>query len=85
MATGRCELELETNHSYIYSLAWSQDGTKLALGSKDKTIEIWNAATGEYISKLEGHETSVNVMAWSYGRLNLPMKINKSYLLDKSL
>ena len=36
----------------VYSVAWSPDGTKLASGSADKTVRIWEAATGKELSQL---------------------------------
>ncbi|HEU4783235.1 MAG TPA: WD40 repeat domain-containing protein, partial [Ktedonobacterales bacterium] len=30
----------------VNGLAWSPDGTKIASASSDKTVMIWNAATG---------------------------------------
>jgi WD40 repeat protein len=39
----------------VNALAWSPDGTKLASGSDDKTILIWNPVTGEELCKLTGH------------------------------
>ena len=41
------------SHSdYVCSVAWSPDGTKLASGSDDKTVRIWEAATGKQLCSL---------------------------------
>ena len=39
----------------VWSVAWSPDGTKLASGSEDKTVKIWNAKTGQCVSTLTGY------------------------------
>ena len=45
-----------SGHSdYVCSAAWSPDGTKLASGSNDKTVKIWNPATGECLWMVRGH------------------------------
>jgi WD40 repeat protein len=31
----------------VYSVAFNDDGTKVVSGSWDKTIKVWNVATGE--------------------------------------
>ncbi|MBU7582993.1 MAG: TIR domain-containing protein [Nostoc sp. TH1S01] len=49
----------------ITQIAWSSDGKKLASASKDYTIRLWSAETGELISVLEGHTDTVVGIAWS--------------------
>ena len=49
----------------IYSLAFHPDGTKLASGSVDKTIRIWNVADGKELNKLDGHPDDVYAVAFS--------------------
>jgi WD40 repeat protein len=41
----------------VRSVAWTPDGKKIASGSNDKTIKVWNAQTGQCVST-HGH-TSV--------------------------
>jgi WD40 repeat protein len=43
---------------FVMSVAWNNDGTKLASGSCDKTVRIWavgSAGTFECQSTLSGH------------------------------
>jgi WD40 repeat protein len=49
----------------VYCLAFHPDGTKLASGSVDLTIRIWNAAHGTELSKLDGHPDHVYSLAFS--------------------
>ena len=37
------------------SVAWSPDGTRIASGSDDKTVKLWNANTGQCEATLSGH------------------------------
>ena len=37
----QCLQTLEGHSSYVYSVAYSPDGTKIISGSADKTIKIW--------------------------------------------
>ena len=49
----------------VLSICWSPDGTKLASGSEDRTIKIWNPVTGECLSTFHGHskDNTVHVHA----------------------
>lgn len=43
----------------IRSVAWSPDGTRLASGSADRTVRVWDASTGEQIRTLVDSESPV--------------------------
>ena len=49
----------------VTSVAWSPDGERLATGSFDKTAKVSDAATGEIMLSLSGHEDWVLCVAWS--------------------
>ncbi len=49
----------------VYSVAWSPDGTRLASGSNDKTVQIWNARDGSQLFTYRGHSDGVWSVVWS--------------------
>ena len=52
----------------VMSVAWNNDGTKLASGNVDNTVRIWSvgsAGTFECQSPLNGHSRSVTSVAWN--------------------
>ncbi|KAL4750011.1 WD40-repeat-containing domain protein [Aspergillus terricola var. indicus] len=46
---------LEGHSAGVWSVAFSPDGKQLASGSSDKTIKLWDPATGDLQQTLEGH------------------------------
>lgn len=65
MQTGS-ELRTLTGHSnWIKSLAVSSDGQKLASGSNDRSIRVWEVASGKQLVRLEGHEGPIEALAFS--------------------
>ena len=47
----------------VRSVAWSPDSKKIASGSNDKTIKVWNAQTGQCASTLIGHSGYVTAVS----------------------
>ncbi|KAJ6008970.1 hypothetical protein N7522_003986 [Penicillium canescens] len=60
-----CLQTLEGHSHSVLGIAWSQDGSRLASGSHDNTVKIWDPITGQCTSTLEGHSDSVKSIAWS--------------------
>ncbi|KAK4159680.1 WD40-repeat-containing domain protein [Cladorrhinum sp. PSN259] len=48
-----------------------KDTRLLASGSYDKTVKIWDPATGKCVLTLKGHSNSVYSVAWSYDAARL--------------
>ncbi|MDF5730295.1 MAG: serine/threonine protein kinase, partial [Rhizonema sp. PD38] len=59
------ERTLTGHSSWVISVAISPDGNTLASGSNDKTIKLWNLATGEQTRTLQGHSDLVHSVAIS--------------------
>ena len=43
--SGKVNSTLSGHSSYVFSVAWNNDGTKLASGSYDKTVRIWSVGS----------------------------------------
>ncbi|OCH83940.1 WD40 repeat-like protein, partial [Obba rivulosa] len=57
---------LEGHRGWVTSVAFSPDGGHIVSGSHDKTLQIWDAATGKSVTTpLEGHRYSVTSVAFS--------------------
>jgi len=44
---------------------WSPDSTRIASGSYDKTVQIWEATTGKHFFNYDGHLAGVYTVDWS--------------------
>ncbi|EMD58222.1 hypothetical protein COCSADRAFT_351273 [Bipolaris sorokiniana ND90Pr] len=60
-----CRSTLEGHSDYISAIAFSSDGQLVASGSRDKTVRLWETATGTCRSTLEGHSDYVSAVAFS--------------------
>ena len=49
----------------VNAVAWSPDGKRVASGSDDTTVQVWNVSNGSHIFTYHGHTDAVNTVAWS--------------------
>ena len=60
-----CTQTLEGHSGYVRSVAFSPDSKRVASGSYDRTIKIWDPTTGTCTQTLKGHSGSVRSVAFS--------------------
>ncbi len=56
---------IETGLKDIQCVSCSQDNNLIAIGSKDKTIRIWNLENNEEITTLSGHRMAIKSLCFS--------------------
>ncbi|KAL4983327.1 WD40-repeat-containing domain protein [Aspergillus falconensis] len=56
---------LEGHEDWVMAVAFSPDGQVVVSASNDKTIRLWDTATGAVKQTLEGHGDSINAVAFS--------------------
>ena len=49
----------------VQTVTWSPDSNRVASGSLDTTIQVWDALSGEHVALYTGHTDAVNTVAWS--------------------
>ena len=62
---GQAEQTLEGHSDSVTSVVFSPDGSKVASGSGDGTVRVWNVATGQAEQSLEGHSDWVTSFVFS--------------------
>jgi eukaryotic-like serine/threonine-protein kinase len=49
----------------VMAIAWSPNGSRIASGSHDKTVQVWDASDGSHAFTYHGHSDWVPSVAWS--------------------
>jgi WD40 repeat protein len=49
----------------VLTVAWSPDGTRIASGEHDSTVQIWDTRTGKHLFTYPHHFNTVYSVAWS--------------------
>lgn len=66
VATHRVLTTLSSKQHIVRSMAFTPDAKTLAAGGwGDDRVKLWNVATGDQIASLEGHDNTVNGLAFS--------------------
>src|SRR5262247_1313105 len=58
-------LSILRHNGFVTSVAFSPDGKRLATGSFDRTVKLWDADTGQELLTLKGHSDRVSSVAFS--------------------
>jgi WD40 repeat protein len=56
---------MQGHSSFVNSVAWSPDGSRIVSGSYDETVRIWDVANAHEVATLTGHTQSVESVDWS--------------------
>ena len=64
-------LGIGSNTASVLSVSFSPDGARLASGSGDDTVRLWEVATGQQQAVLEGHTAHVSSVSFSPDGLTL--------------
>lgn len=54
LQTSKCTVTLQ-HKDLVTSFAWNYNGTQIATASRDKTLRVWDARSGELLSSGKGH------------------------------
>lgn len=65
MQTGQRVAALTRHTGAVTDLAFSANGSRLATGSADGTVRVWDPHTGEQLLVLRGHSAAVSSVSFS--------------------
>lgn len=55
-----------TGHTQpVNTVTWSPDGTRIASGGNDNTVQVWDSSTGKRFFSFTKHTNQVTAVAWS--------------------
>ncbi|MGH3934124.1 MAG: eIF2A-related protein [Pseudonocardiaceae bacterium] len=65
LVASRVRAVLRGHHDWVFRVAWSPDGRRLATASSDQTVRIWDAHSGAELTALHGHDDRIWAVEWS--------------------
>ena len=64
------EIECTAPGTLVTSVAWSQDGKHLAVGTGDSVVQLWDASRASCLRTLKGHAARVGALSWNTAYLS---------------
>ncbi|MCP4450071.1 MAG: protein kinase, partial [Planctomycetes bacterium] len=61
----QAQMTLHGHEGAVSSVAFSPDGKRIISGSRDNTLQLWDASSGSEVMILRGHEDAVTSVAFS--------------------
>ena len=77
---GTCLCTYDNHASWVITVAWEPNGTRIASGAADGTVRVWDAATGTTHLTYRGHagllaniniQRTIYTLAWAPDRLRI--------------
>jgi WD40 repeat protein/tRNA A-37 threonylcarbamoyl transferase component Bud32 len=62
---GQLRLTYRGHSARVSAVAWSPDGTRLASGSDDQTVQVWDSSSATPLVRYDGRHHKVAALAWS--------------------
>lgn len=66
----------------VCSVAWSQQGTELAVGTMPGTVQVWDTASCKLVRTMGGHTARASCLAWNSSLLSSGGRDNEIYNRD---
>jgi len=55
----------ESAENYVSSVSWIENGSALAVGLADSTVQVWDVTRQKRVRTLRGHDSRVGAMCWN--------------------
>nr|XP_043890884.1 cell division cycle protein 20 homolog [Solea senegalensis] len=58
-------MKMDREEDYICSLSWTKEGSYLAVGTSDSTIQLWDVDNQKRLRSMGGHTARVGSLSWN--------------------